>query len=144
MTDQLQTTSRQPVRRPRVSLWALRLVLLLHTALVVAQPILAGYYLSGDSDAMDMHSPIGSTLWMISMIQLVPALLYWRPGGGRLWPAGLTLLLFVAEFLQMIFGHSQNLAIHVPLGSAIVIAVVALTIWSFRPAARRGRRKVAQ
>ncbi|TDU91051.1 hypothetical protein EV138_4652 [Kribbella voronezhensis] len=144
MTDQLQAPSQQPVRRPRASLWVLRLVLLLHTGLVVTQPIMAGYYLSGDADAMDVHSPIGSTLWMISMVQLVPALLYWRPGGGRLWPAGLTFLLFFAEFLQMIVGHSQNLAIHVPLGTAIVLTVVALTIWSFRPAARRGRRKGAQ
>ncbi|QNE18897.1 hypothetical protein F1D05_14500 [Kribbella qitaiheensis] len=144
MTQEVQTPSRQPVRRPRVSLWAFRLVLLLHMCLVVAQPVMAGYYLSGDADAMNVHSPIGSTLWMLCMLQFVVALLYWRPGGGRLWPAGITLALFFAEFLQMIFGHSQQLAIHVPLGTAIVVGVVALTSWSFRPSARHGRLEVTQ
>ena len=138
-----QTTTQQPVRRPHATLWALRITLLLHTALVGAQPILAGYYLSGDADAMNLHSPIGSSLWMFSMIQFLIALLYWR-AGGRLWPTGATVLLFVAEFLQLIFGYLQNFAVHVPLGTAIVIGVVALTIWSFRPGARRGRLEVKQ
>jgi hypothetical protein len=132
-----------PVRRPQASLWALRITLLLHTTLVVAQPIFAGYYLSGDADAMNLHSPIGSTIWMFSMIQFLVALIYWR-AGGRLWPTGATVLLVVAEFLQLIFGYLQNFAVHVPLGTAIVIGVVALTIWSFRPGARRSRLEVQQ
>jgi hypothetical protein len=122
----------------------LRIVLVLHACLVVAQPILAGYFLSGEVDAIDIHGPIGSTLWMISMIQFAVAILYWRPGGGRLWPAGVTVLLFFAEFLQLIFGYAQNFAVHVPLGTAIVVGVVTLTVWSFRPSARRGRTEVAQ
>jgi hypothetical protein len=134
----------QPVLRARATLWALRIVLVLHACLVVAQPILAGYFLSGEVDAMDIHGPIGSSLWLISLIQFVVAILYWRPGGGRLWPAGVTVLLFFAEFLQLIFGYAQNFAVHVPLGTAIVVGVVTLTIWSFRPSARRGRKEVAR
>lgn len=126
-------------KRPRVSLWALRVVLVLHAVLVVMQPILAGYFLSGESDAMNVHGPIGSSLWMVSMIQFVAAVLYWRPGGGRLWPAVVTLALFFAEFVQLTFGYLQNFAVHVPLGSAIVITVVLMTGWSFRSSARRGR-----
>lgn len=129
------------VRRPRASLWTLRITLLLHASLVVAQPILAGYFLSGDADAMNVHSPIGSTLWMLSMIQFVAAALYWLVGGGRIWPALLTVALFFAEFVQLIFGALQNFAVHVPLGTAIVVTVVWMTVWSFRPAARRGRKE---
>ncbi|MEU4608157.1 hypothetical protein AB0F43_34680 [Kribbella sp. NPDC023972] len=128
------------VRRPRVSLWSLRLVLLLHAGLVVAQPILAGYFLSGDVDAMNAHGPIGSTLWMVSMIQFVAAACYWLAGGGRVWPMLLTVVLFFAEFVQLTFGYLQNFAVHVPLGTAIVVTVVWMTIWSFRPAARRSRK----
>ncbi len=120
------------MRRPRVTLWLLRIVLLLHAGLVIAQPVLAGYFLSGEADAIDIHGPIGSTLWMLSMLQFVAAVLYWRPGHGRLWPALVTALLFFAEMTQMIFGYLQNFAVHVPLGTAIVVTVVALTIWSFR------------
>ncbi|WP_433162132.1 hypothetical protein [Kribbella sp. CA-247076] len=132
------------VRRPRASLWTLRITLLLHAALVVAQPILAGYFLSGEVDAMNVHSPIGSTLWMLAMIQFVVAVLYWMPGGGRSWPLLLTAVLFVAEFVQLTFGHLQNFAVHVPLGTAIVVTVVWMTVWSFRPVAGRGRKELSR
>ena len=131
----------QRVRRPRGSLWSLRIILLLHAGLVVAQPILAGYFLSGEVDAMNVHGPIGSVLWMVSMIQFVVAFFYWLAGGGRIWPLLLTVVLFFAEFVQLTFGYLQNFAVHVPLGTAIVVAVVWMTVWSFRPAARRGRKE---
>lgn len=145
MTTELeQQVEQKPVRRPRASLWFLRTVLVLHAGLVIAQPILAGYFLSGEVDAMAWHGPIGSSLWMMSMLQFVAAMLYWRPDGGRLWPALLTFVLFFAEFVQLTFGYLQNFAVHVPLGTAIVITVVAMAIWSFRPSARRGRKEVAR
>ena len=132
------------VRRPRGSLWSLRITLLLHAGLVVAQPILAGYFLAGEVDAMDAHGPIGSTLWMVSMIQLVAALFYWLAGGGRIWPLLVTVVLFLAEFVQLTYGYLQNFAVHVPLGTAIVVTVVWMTVWSFRPAARRSRKEPSQ
>ena len=124
-------------RRPRVSLWFLRAALVLHAGLVCAQPILAGYFLSGEADAMNVHGPIGSSLWMVSMIQFVIAVLYWRPGGGRFWPAVVALVLLFAEFVQLTYGYLQNFAVHVPLGTAIVITVVMMTVWSFRSSARQ-------
>lgn len=127
-----------------MSLWFLRGVLVLHAGLVAAQPILAGYFLSGSADAMSVHGPIGSTLWMVSMIQFVIAVLYWLPGGGRVWPVIVTFVLFFAEFVQLTFGYLQNFAVHVPLGTAIVITVASMAIWSFRSSARRGRKEVAQ
>jgi hypothetical protein len=87
-----------------------------------------------------VHSPIGSTLWMLSMIQFVAAACY-SFAGGRIWPLLFTVVLFFAEFVQLIFGSLQNFAVHVPLGTAIVVAVVWMTIWSFRPAARRSRKE---
>jgi hypothetical protein len=120
-----------------MTLWMLRLTLLLHAVLVAAQPILAGYFLAGDVDAMAWHGPIGSSLFLIAMIQLVAAVLYWRPGRGRLWPAFVTLGLIVAELTQLIFGYQQNFAVHVPLGTAIVITVLWMTVWSFRSSARQ-------
>jgi hypothetical protein len=115
----------------RASLWALRIVLLLHTALVCAQPILAGYFLAGDADAMNVHGPIGSTVWMVGFLQLIIAAIYRFAGGSirpLLWSTGLV----AAEFVQLIFGYLQNFAVHVPLGTAIVAAVIWMTIWSFR------------
>jgi hypothetical protein len=132
------------VRRPRASLWGLRITLLLHAGLLVAQPILAGYFLSGDVDAMNVHGPIGSTVWMVSMIQFAAAVLYWLAGGGRVWPTVVTAVLFFAEFVQLTFGYLQNFAVHVPLGTAIIVTVVWMTVWSFRPTARRSRKEPSE
>ncbi|TCC58613.1 hypothetical protein E0H73_25135 [Kribbella pittospori] len=129
------------VRRPRATLWALRITLLLHAALAIGQPIFAGYFLSGDVDAINTHAAIGGTIWMVAMIQIVVAILYWRPGGGRFWPTWLTALLFFAEFAQAIFGYQQNFSFHVPLGTAIVISIVWMAVWSFRPTARLSRQE---
>jgi hypothetical protein len=134
-----QDVKQATVKRPKVSLAFLRIVLVVHAALVVMQPIMAGYYLSGEADAMNWHSPIGSSLWMWSMIQFVVAMLYWRPGGGRLWPVLASVALLFAELTQMILGFSQTLAVHIPLGTAIVISVLLFAAWSFRSSARRGR-----
>jgi hypothetical protein len=139
-TESLQQDVKQGrAKRPKISLAFLRIVLVVHAALVVLQPIMAGYYLSGEADAMNWHSPIGSTLWMWSMIQFAVAVLYWRPGGGRLWPALATVALFFAELAQMVLGHSQTMSVHVPLGTAIVISVLLFAAWSFRSSARLGR-----
>ncbi|MEV6410226.1 hypothetical protein [Kribbella sp. NPDC051718] len=113
------------------------MTLLLHAVLVAAQPILAGYFLSGEVDAMAWHGPIGSSLFLVAFIQLVAAILYWRPGHGRLWPALVTVGLIVAELTQVVFGYQQNFAVHVPLGTAIVITVLWMTVWSFHSGARR-------
>jgi len=140
MTTTIEPIKTQ-VRRPRASLWGLRITLLLHAVLVGAQPILAGYFLSGNVDAMNIHGPIGSTVWMVAMIQFVAAAIYWLGGGGRVWPTILTAVLFVAEFVQLTFGYLQNFAVHVPLGTAIVITVIWMTVWSFRPTARLSPRE---
>ena len=138
----MTATIEQTVRRPRASLQVLRITLVLHAALVIAQPIAAGYFLAGNVDAMiDIHSPIGGSVWMMAMIQTVAAAVYWLAGHGRAWPLVLSAILIVAEFTQLIFGYAQNFAVHVPLGTAIVTTVVWMAVWSFRPAARLNRQE---
>lgn len=80
---------------------------------------------------MNLHSPIGSTLWLLGIVQLLAAGAYWLRGGGpypTLWSA----VLCVAEFVQITFGYLQNFAVHVPLGTAIVVIAVWMTVRSFR------------
>ena len=145
MTATIEQTEQQKVRRPRASLQTLRVVLVLHAALVITQPIAAGYFLSGNVDAMnDVHSPIGGSLWLLALIQTIVAAIYWLAGGGRARPTVLSAVLLVAEFTQLIFGYLQNFAVHVPLGTAIVITVVWMAVWSFRPSARLSRREAKQ
>jgi hypothetical protein len=127
-------------KRPVVTLYLLRAVCTLHLLLAVMQPLMAGLYLAGEADAMNkLHSPIGASLWMLSLLQFPVAVLYWRPGGGRLFPAVVTLVLFFAEFAQLILGSTHQVAMHVPLGTLIVTTVLGLTLWTYSKAARQPR-----
>jgi hypothetical protein len=140
----MTATFEQPVkvRRPRVTLQLLRIALVLHAVLVIAQPIAAGYFLSCNVDAMtDIHATIGGSVWMVAFLQTIVAACYTIAGRGRLWPTIASAVLVVAEFVQLTFGYLQNFAVHIPLGTAIVTAVVWMTVWSFRSTARLSRRE---
>lgn len=121
-----------PVRRPRLTLWLLRGILGLHAALAVAQPVLAGSYLSGNVDAIAIHGPIGSALIPIGMLQFVIAVLFWWPGRGPWWPALVSAFLVVAEITQVTAGYARTLGLHIPLGVLITGSVVVLFGWSVR------------
>lgn len=122
--------------KPRVTRVLLIVVLGIHALAAAGQPFLAGAYLSGDVDAIDVHSVSGSMLVLVSLVQFVIAVLFWRPGRGPLWPALATAALFFAEIMQVAVGYVRVLAVHVPLGVAIVGAAVAMFWWSlvWRPA----------
>lgn len=113
-------------------------VLGMHAAMVVTQPFLAGMFLSGLVDAIQVHGIIGSALPAVGLLQIVTAVLLWRPGGGPLWPLQISSVLFLAEGFQVVMGYTGALGMHLPLGVAIVAGTVAMFIWSlvWRPAQR--------
>ncbi|SHN05756.1 hypothetical protein [Cryptosporangium aurantiacum] len=131
--------STPPIRRPRVTLWLLRLGLTVHALCVVAQPVLAGRFLDGDYDAISAHSLNGSVLPASGMLVGAVALAY-LIAGGAVWPLLAFSALWLAEGFQIGAGYARVLAIHIPLGVAIVVAALGLTIWSWLPAAARPRR----
>ena len=62
--------------------------------------MLAGSYLSGNLDAISVHSIIGGTLTPISFVALVLAGLHWWPGRGPAWPALVMAVLVVLIVVQ--------------------------------------------
>lgn len=125
-------------RRPRLSLWSLRLATTVHLVMVLAQPVLAGLFLTGDVDAIEVHGVVGSVLAAVSLVLIGLTLVYvFRR--GRLWVLPVAAVLFVAVGLQIGLGYSRALAVHVPLGVAIVAASVLLAVWVWSPAAARPR-----
>ena len=128
-----------PRRAPRASLWTMRVLLTGHLAAVLAQPVLAGRYLTGDVDAIEVHGLIGSLLALVAMALIAGALLYVVAGRGRLWILPVAVALFFAEGIQIGMGHAGQLELHVPLGVAIVVTAVLLAAWAWSPAARRPR-----
>ena len=122
-----------------MSLWTLRFLLTGHLVAVLAQPILAGRYLTGDVDAMAVHGLVGSLLALVAMTLIASALAYVVGGRGQLWVLPVAVLLFLAEGFQIGMGYSRQLQMHVPLGVAVVVAAVLLAAWVWTPSAARPR-----
>jgi hypothetical protein len=126
-------------RKPWISLWALRFLFTGHLIAVLAQPVLAGRFLTGDVDAIEVHGLVGSLLAPVAMTLIAGAIGYVVGGRGQLWVLPATVLLFLAEGLQIGMGYSRQLHLHVPLGVAIVVTAVLLAAWVWTPAAARRR-----
>ena len=139
--DTLAPPAAVPTRRPRVSLWTLRFLLTGHLVAVLAQPVLAGRYLTGDVDAIKVHGLVGSLLSLVAMALIAGAIAYVLGGRGRLWVLPAAVLVFLAEGFQIGMGYSRNLELHVPLGVAIVVTAVLLAAWVWTPSAARPRGK---
>lgn len=125
------TAAARPRSGPRATLWLLRGVALVAAVAVGAQPVLAGVFLGGESDAITVHSANATALLLLAMLQTVLAVLYAWPGGGRRWPILVGVVLFQGLGIQTGMGHERVLAIHVPLGVALVLAQLAFTAWLF-------------
>lgn len=122
---------------PRATLRVLRIVAVAHSLVVLAQPMLAGIYLSGQVDALAVHRLNAlASVQAACALQLIVAIVYvWR-GRGRAWPLLATLGIAAAEELQIAMGFGGEVAIHLPLGVSIISAQILLTVWLFRYAAR--------
>jgi hypothetical protein len=117
----------------------MRFLLTGHLVAVLAQPVLAGRYLTGDVDAITVHGLVGSLLSLVAMALIAGAVAYVLGGRGRLWVLPVTVLLFLAEGFQIGMGYSRALEVHVPLGVGIVVAAVLLAAWVWTPSAARPR-----
>lgn len=114
----------------RASRWSLRAGLGIQAGLAVTQPVLAGSFLSGNLDAITLHSSIGGLLPAIAFGALILALLHWLLGRGPGWPALAMAVLVVLVVVQATAGYSRTLGLHIPLGVTIVTSTVALFAWS--------------
>ena len=107
------------VRRPALAR-AMSLVLWLLAVSLLAQVIFAGLFLDGHDAWRDWHAANGMLLPLLALVQVVLAVLVWRPGRGPGWPAIASVGLLVAVVLQNVVGQAGLLAVHVPLGVTIV------------------------
>lgn len=129
-----------PVRGPRLTLWLLRVTATVLAGLALLQPMLAGWYLSGDYDALGVHDSNAGFVAGAVMAGFVATLLYWLPGQGRGWPVLVPVVLFGALVFQFGAGYNRELGLHIPLGVGIVTVSVLFALWSWCSAARRARR----
>jgi hypothetical protein len=124
---------------PRATLAVLRAVAVAHSLSMLAQPVFAGVYLSGDVDAMAAHNVNAIVVTGLDVIQLICAIAFTWKGRGRYWPIWASLAVAVAVEAQVGVGFERILAVHIPLGVSIIVAQVLITVWLFRPAAATAR-----
>ena len=111
-------------------LTALKTVTTLNALSVLVQAVTAGQLLSGGSASL--HGTGALAVHVLGLIQLVVAVLLWRPGRGAGGPALIALAILLLGFVQSAVGGSGTLAIHVPLGMAIFGLSVWLLVRAFR------------
>lgn len=117
MTTSLSDTSR-PLRPGALAL-ALRVVIALGAVAVLTQAVLAGEIVSGTSGAEMVHGVVAQVVAVLSLIQVVLAVIAWRRGSASGRVAVLSSVVLVAVAGQMVAGGMAALAVHVPLGVAL-------------------------
>jgi hypothetical protein len=103
----------------------------LHAVAICAQSVFAGIYLNGSPGGLRMHEPTGLAIVFLGLAQLLVATIWWR-GGGQWQAVVVSLLIWVGEVAQVVMGYSRQLAIHIPLGIALVATAVAFAVWISR------------
>ncbi|GAA4976476.1 hypothetical protein WHI96_17165 [Pseudonocardia tropica] len=113
-----------------------RVVAVLGGVMVLAQVVLAGAVLDAADGATTGHAGVGGTLIVVAMLQAVLAVPAAWPGGLPGWPVAAAAALVVADIAQVAVGHAGLLAVHVPLGVAIVAGQLVLAGRALLPARR--------
>ncbi|MGW6934156.1 hypothetical protein ACWGE0_29150 [Lentzea sp. NPDC054927] len=106
-----------------------------HVVAILAQPVFAGVYLSGDFDGLSWHAIGADVVTSIGLLQLIAAIVVWVRT-RRAWPFVATLAVVVAETVQYFAGLDGALWLHFPLGVLTIAGLVVLfvAVWQ-RPIA---------
>jgi heme A synthase len=104
--------------------------------LTFAQAFFAGSFLAGHFDMLAVHRLNSTVTVAATALMVVTAVLLWRPGRGPLWPAIVSLLFFATLALQTFLGYRRVLAVHIPLGTTLIAALLLLVVWVWRPVRR--------
>jgi|SRR5580658_2966656 hypothetical protein len=112
-----------------MSIKTLQAVLILHATGVLTQAALAGRFLSGDDGSVKIHEVTG---WVISGICIVQIVLAVVLKGTPLWFVIASVVIFLAEGLQVGTGYARFLNVHIPLSILITGAVTGQILWAFR------------
>jgi hypothetical protein len=99
-----------------------RAVATLTALMVLAQPFLAGQFITGPDDtAKDLHAIVGQSLHITVLVQLILAFLARRTFGIGLTVYNVILLVLIT--IQAGIGFSDDagvIAIHIPLGTILL------------------------
>ncbi|MFJ5991292.1 hypothetical protein [Lentzea sp. NPDC092896] len=95
----------------------------LQTAAVFVQSITAGLMMTLPYGHV-LHSAGSYTLWVVTVVHVVVAVLAWRPGGGSARPIWYAVGFLALITAQVYIGVFHLTALHVPLAAALLVASV--------------------
>ncbi|MEV4393280.1 hypothetical protein [Nonomuraea sp. NPDC049607] len=123
---------------PAGLLYSLRVVIIAQAAALLVAASFAGQAVAAGGGALaETHVMAGMVVHLVALVQIVLAVLVWRPGRGAGWPVWASVALLVVGLLQH-FTWSW-LGAHVPNGVLLFGLIGALLIWSWSPSASRRR-----
>lgn len=111
----------------------LRVAITLQTLAVFLAPVTAGLLLTVPSGRA-LHSASAYTVFTVSLLHVVAAVLAWRPGGGSPRPILYAAGFFALTLAQIALGIAHVKTLHVPLGVLLFgMSVVQLGwVWAGR------------
>lgn len=114
-------------------LYGLRILVTAQAVALVVAASFAGQAVQGGEDLAETHVMVGMVVHLIALLQIVAAVLVWRPGRGAGWPA-------LASLGLLLVGMGQHfswemLGTHVPSGLTLFGLTVAVLIWAWSPRA---------
>ncbi|MFF5207756.1 hypothetical protein [Streptosporangium sp. NPDC000396] len=114
-------------------LYGLRILVTAQAVGLVVAAAFAGRAVQGGGDLAETHVMAGMVVHLIALLQIVAAVLVWRPGRGAGWPA-------LASLGLLLIGMGQHfswemLGTHVPSGLILFGLTVAVLIWAWSPRA---------
>ncbi|MEU6998347.1 hypothetical protein [Nonomuraea sp. NPDC046570] len=116
---------------------AFKVLVTLAAVAVLVQAVTAGQLMSGAAGGA--HGMGSTAVHVLGLLQLIAAVLIWRPGRGPGWPALASLVALLLGFVQSAMGGSGVISVHVPLGMALFGLTVWLTVWAWTRRAPAGR-----
>lgn len=107
----------------------LRILCASQAVLILAQATLAGHHLTGNGSMLAVHEAIATNVmtWL-ALLQVLAAVLLFRPGRGPAWPILATVALFGTLTLQLGWGFDGRLALHVPVGLGLLAGQLLLSM----------------
>ncbi len=93
----------------------------------------AGQAVNGGAELAETHVMVGMVVHLIALLQIIAAVLVWRPGRGAGWPALASLVLFLVGMGQHF--SWEMLGTHVPSGLVLFGLTVAVLVWAWSPRA---------
>jgi hypothetical protein len=129
---ELLNASTPAVGRPSWPRWLFRVCMTVAATLLANQAVYAGQFLAGTYGSLLTHRENATYSGIAVAVAAAAAVLLRWPGRGPLWPVLATVGLFGLIAAQIAIGFARIITVHIPLGVAVIVVAVLLTVWAWR------------